>query len=212
VLNVLPPMVKNRTKRVYDLVAGVYPASSYLFHSKAHQCVMEMSQIRDGMRVLEIATGSGEMLDLLVKANPSGATFGTDLSPNMAAQAAGRVNGRANCQAADACHLPFRCESFDAVVCCYLLELLTGADIERSLREVRRVMKTGGSFTLVLVGQHTAMFNRAYALAGSLVPAFWGRQVEARVPALIDETGLRITGDRSLRQGFYPSRILTAKK
>jgi ubiquinone/menaquinone biosynthesis C-methylase UbiE len=36
------------------------------------------------MRVLEIATGSGEMFRRLIRANRSGATVGLDLSPNMA--------------------------------------------------------------------------------------------------------------------------------
>ena len=47
---------------------------------------MDMSGIRDGMSVLEVATGSGEMFKRLVRANPSGRTIGVDLSPNMAAR------------------------------------------------------------------------------------------------------------------------------
>ncbi len=201
-----------KTRWIYDLVAGVYPASTFFFHAKAHQCALEMSGIEDGMTVLEIATGSGEMLARLVEANPGGCTVGTDLSPNMAAHACAKVNKLANCQAADACNLPFRCDSFDAVVCCYLLELLNTDDIEKTLREIVRVMRPKSTFTLVLVGQNTAGFNLAYTVAGSLVPAFWGRQVEAGIPDLIKKLGLTIIGDKSLRQGFYPSRILAAQK
>ena len=59
---------------------------------------------------------------------------------------------------------------------------------------------------------HAEMFNRAYRVCGRLAPAFWGRQVERRAPELIEAAGLRIASDRKIRQGFYPSRILTAQK
>ena len=48
------------TRRVYDLLAGVYPLSTFLFHEKAHKVALSLAGIRDGMRVLEVATGSGD--------------------------------------------------------------------------------------------------------------------------------------------------------
>ena len=77
----MPHTIAARTRRVYDLVSSVYPVSTYFFHSKAHDCALRHSGIRNGMRVLEVATGSGEMFRRLVKANPDGRTFGLDLSP-----------------------------------------------------------------------------------------------------------------------------------
>lgn len=209
--------VSDRTRRVYDYLAGVYPVSTFFFHSKAHKCALEMSGIRNGMRVLEVATGSGEMFRRLVKANATGSTFGFDLSPNMAARTQRRAREEfpgadASCQAVDATHIPFPDETFDAVVCCYLLELLSTPDICIALREFRRVLKPGGRFTLVLIGQHTELFNRAYRVCGSLAPAFWGRQVDQRVPAMIDAANLEILSQKTVRQGFYPSRVLSAIK
>src|SRR5258708_22511109 len=76
----------DRTRRVYDRLAGVYPLSTMFFHSRAHRCALRASGLRDGMRVLEVATGSGEMFRRLVRANRKGSTVGVDLSPNMAAR------------------------------------------------------------------------------------------------------------------------------
>ena len=108
--------------------------------------------------------------------------------------------------------MPFRDESFDAVMCCYLLELLSSDDIVVALQEIYRVLRRRGTFTLVLIGQNTEFFNQAYRVCGSLVPAFWGRQVAQRIPELIETLDFRITGDKALRQGFYPSRVLTARR
>ena len=58
--------------------------------------------------------------------------------------------------------MPFRNESFDAIFCCYLLELLSADDIAGTLREFRRVLRDRGHLTLVLIGQNTAVFNAIY--------------------------------------------------
>lgn len=217
VTGAMPRTIADRTRRVYDALSMVYPASTFFFHSKAHRRAMEMSGIRDGMRVLEVATGSGEMFHRLVTANPNGWTLGIDLSPNMAARTQRMARrqypeSRANCKAVDARYMPFRGETFDAVMCCYLLELLSSDDIVVTLQEIYRVLRRRGTFTLVLIGQNTELFNQAYKVCGSLAPAFWGRQVAQRIPELIESLDFTITGDEAVRQGFYPSRVLTARK
>ena len=216
-VNGLPATLADRTKKVYDRMAAVYPVSTMLFHSRAHRCALEASGIEDGMKVLEVATGSGEMFRRLVRANGSGATIGVDISPNMAARTQRTARSRfplaqTHCQAVDARHMPFRNEAFDAIFCCYLLELLSGDDIVGTLREFRRVLRASGRLTLVLIGQNTPMFNAIYKVVGKVAPAFWGRQVERRVPELIESARFEILKDRVVRQTFYPSRVLVARK
>lgn len=213
----LPITIAERTRRVYDRLSFVYPLSTMFFHSKAHRTALEDAQIRDGMKVLEVATGSGEMFRRLVKTNPRGATIGLDLSPNMAARTQRQTleefpEAVARCQAVDARYLPFRDGSFDAVVCCYLLELLSRPDILRTLEEIRRVLKPRGTFSLVLIGQNTEFFNHIYRTMGSLVPAFWGRQIEQSVPDFLEACDFEILTDRVVTQTLYPSRVLTARK
>jgi ubiquinone/menaquinone biosynthesis C-methylase UbiE len=216
-VNGLPATLADRTRKVYDRMAAVYPVSTMLFHSRAHRCALEASGIQNGMKVLEVATGSGEMFRRLVRANGSGATIGVDLSPNMAARTQRTARSKfplaqTHCQAVDARHMPFRNESFDAIFCCYLLELLSGDDIVGTLREFRRVLRNRGNLTLVLIGQSTPMFNAIYKVVGKVAPAFWGRQVERRVPELIQSARFEILQDRVVRQTFYPSRVLVARK
>jgi ubiquinone/menaquinone biosynthesis C-methylase UbiE len=215
--NGLPRTIAERTRRVYDRLAAVYPLSTMFFHSRAHRCALEASGIRDGMRVLEVATGSGEMFRRIVRENRSGATVGIDLSPNMAARTQQRIRrefpeSATLCQAVDARFMPFSDESFDAVFCCYLLELLSGEDILKALAEIRRVLRKDGKMALVCIGQDTELFNRAYRVAGGIAPAFWGRQVENHVAPLIEASRLHIIRDHHVRQGFYPSRVLVAEK
>jgi ubiquinone/menaquinone biosynthesis C-methylase UbiE len=209
--------IAERTRRVYDHISAIYPASTFFFHSKAHKCLLNHAKIQNGTQVLEIATGSGEMFRRLVRTNPDGKTYGLDLSPNMAARTQRRARqefpkAEAHCGAVDVRSMPFRNASFDAVVCCYLLELLGQDDIRLTLREIARVLRPGGKFSLVVIGQNAPIFNRLYFVCGSLVPAFWGRQVEQSVPNLIHKAGLKIVADDLVRQTGYPSRVLIAQK
>ncbi len=213
----MPRTIARRTRRIYDTVASIYPASTFFFHSRAHACALKHAGIRNGMRVLEVATGSGEMFRRLIKANPEGKTFGLDLSPNMAARTQDRARrefptAQSHCGAVDVRSMPFQNASFDAVVCCYLLELLAHDDIRLTLREIRRVLRSDGTFALVVIGQNAKIFNRLYDIAGAAVPAFWGRQIDHAVPHLIEESGMKIEVTQAVKQSGYPSRVLIARR
>src|SRR5579885_55713 len=209
--------IAERTRRVYDRMAARYPVRCLLFHSRAHRCALRRSGIRDGMRVLEVATGSGEMFRRLVRANPDGRTFGLDLSPKMAARTQRHARAefpraRAHCEAVDVRHMPFRDGAFDVLICCYLLELLSDDDIRLTVSEFRRVLRRDGVLTLVVIGEDRRLFNNLYKICGRLAPAFWGRQVERVVPQVLEANALRIVSEDSVRQWFYPSRVFTARK
>lgn len=213
----LPKTIAARTRRIYDVVSTVYPLSTFCFHSRAHKTALEMSGIRNGMRVLEVATGSGEMFRRLVRANPDGSVVGVDLSPRMAARTFKQVRQEfpdvdTHCQAVDARFLPFQNGTFDAVICCYLLELLATEDIVLTLEEVRRVLRPKGTATIVLIGQSGPTFNQLYRVATKVAPAFWGRQVERGVPQLMESTRLKIYAQRDVRQAGYPSRVVAARR
>jgi hypothetical protein len=78
--------------------------------------------------------------------------------------------------------------------------------------EFHRVLRARGRLALVMIGQDTAAFNTLYRVLGKLAPAFWGRQVEDRVPDLIAASDFQIVSEQVVRQGFYPSRVLVAHK
>jgi ubiquinone/menaquinone biosynthesis C-methylase UbiE len=209
--------IPDRTRRVYDLLAGVYPVSSTLFHSRAHKTALSLAGIRSGMRVLEVATGSGEMFGRIMRANPEGLTCGVDLAPRMAAKtqrsARRKMPGvRAHCQVVDARNIPFRDGAFDAVVSCYLLELLAEADIARTMREMHRVLRPGGRMALVLIGQQEPAFNAWYRMISRFMHGFLGPQMESGIGDFMAACGFRMEHDVRVRQRGYPSRVVVGRK
>lgn len=213
----IPVTIANRTRRVYDLLAGIYPLSSYLFHARAHRIALDLSGIQDRMKVLEVAVGSGEMFSHIAARNPGGLNVGLDLSPQMAAvtlSRLGREHPEVNCtiEAADSRLMPFRDESFDAVMCCYLLELLASNDIVKTLHEMHRVLRPGGTLTLIMISQNKESFNRAYRVASKVIPAFLGQQMDRRGVELLEACGFQVRDTKTVTQTLYPSRVVLSKR
>ena len=217
-VSAMPNTLADRTRRVYDRLAAVYPVSTMFFHSRAHRCALGASGLRDGMKVLEVATGSGEMFRRLVRANARGTTVGVDLSPNMAART--QRTARAQISACAGALPGGGCPPYavpQRILRRHLLLLPAGTAFGAKTswarwREFRRILRDRGNLTLVLIGQNTATFNAVYKVLGKVAPAFWGRQVEQRVPNLIETARFEIVQDRMVRQTFYPSRVLVARK
>lgn len=213
VMDRIPAAMARRTRFVYDAIAGVYPISSYLFHAKAHRTAIELSGLQEGMSVLEVATGSGELFQRLLAANRSGCTAGIDLSPRMAAHTKAKTlrqfpTARVICSASDVCQLPFADDSFDAVFCCFVFELIDEASVEDAIAELRRVVRPGGVASIVIIPEDKSFFSRLYQTCGKVVPAFWGRRVEKELLELFGRHGFHERRSRRVRQTGYVSRVV----
>jgi SAM-dependent methyltransferase len=99
-----------------------------------------------GMRVLDLASGTGEPALTLAPLIAPGTVTATDVVPEMVAiateNAAAQGIANMHVQRADAEALPFPDASFDRVTCRF--GVMYFADVPRALREVRRVLRPGG--------------------------------------------------------------------
>jgi ubiquinone/menaquinone biosynthesis C-methylase UbiE len=105
--------------------------------------------VRGCKSILDAACGNGRYSINLVKhADPDAKLTAFDLSQNMLARARKRLNSdRVSFAASDLTRLPYSAETFDAVVCGWVLEHLP--DPRPGLRELARVMKSGGKLLLM---------------------------------------------------------------
>jgi SAM-dependent methyltransferase len=104
-----------------------------------------------GMRVLDVAAGSGQpALTIASRIQPGGTLLGIDFSPEMRAVAERRAReaGATNVsfRTMDAEQLELPDASFDAVTCAY--GIIFFPDAQRALSEMRRVLKPGGRIAL----------------------------------------------------------------
>ncbi|MCS6908247.1 MAG: ubiquinone/menaquinone biosynthesis methyltransferase [Anaerolineales bacterium] len=106
--------------------------------------VVQRAAIPSSGRVLDLGTGTGDLALEVVRYTPAVQVVAADFAlPMMQVGRRGKPAIIRWC-AADALSLPFPSESFDAVVSGFLLRNV--ADLERSLSEQYRVLRTGGKW------------------------------------------------------------------
>ncbi len=96
-------------------------------------------------RVLDLATGTGDLALVLQRKLPSAEVIGADFSEEMLAVAGGK--GLRETVVADARHLPFDDNSFDVVTIAFGIRNLP--DWSEGLREMRRVIRPGGRLLIL---------------------------------------------------------------
>jgi demethylmenaquinone methyltransferase/2-methoxy-6-polyprenyl-1,4-benzoquinol methylase len=139
-----------RVRGVFDSVAGQYDVMNDLMSAGLHRYwkrfAVEACAVRDGMRVLDLAGGTGDLARLLARCvGASGQVVLTDI--NSAMINAGRdrlVNEGIFLPAVqcDAERLPFADNHFDRVTIAFGLRNVTHQDA--ALREMYRVVMPGG--------------------------------------------------------------------
>jgi ubiquinone/menaquinone biosynthesis C-methylase UbiE len=153
--------------------------------------LLRAARIAPGMRVLDIAAGTGLAAEAALKiVGPTGHVTAADLSPAMVEKARERLGHAKNASMTveDGQALSFLDESFDAVMCS--LGLMFFPDPQRGLAEFRRVLRSGGRAAVSVNTVPKRSYNTRINLAiARYVPSL--SEATARVFSLGDETKLR---------------------
>ncbi|ABF40624.1 demethylmenaquinone methyltransferase [Candidatus Koribacter versatilis Ellin345] len=119
------------------------------------EAIVAAADIRPGLRVLDVASGTGEpAISIATALNATGRVIATDISsePLTIGEQRAHERGLTNIefQHADVHDLPFPDNSFDLVTS--RLGAMFFADINQALREIHRVLTIGGRATLLAWG------------------------------------------------------------
>ena len=139
-------------------LAEVWPARQAEFAVQtraATELVLSLAEIEPGLHVLDLACGAGEpALSLARAVGPNGKVVATDLVPGAVELVRERARAEGlttlSGEVADAEALPFPDAVFSRVTC--RLGAMFFADVERALREVRRVLVPRGRAAFVAWG------------------------------------------------------------
>ncbi|HEX6612343.1 MAG TPA: class I SAM-dependent methyltransferase [Rhodanobacteraceae bacterium] len=169
-------------------------------------------------RVFEFGCGTGKFAARLLGEHlPASADYlGCDVSPVMVGLAKGRLEAfgvRAQAVLADAAvRFPLSGHSVDRVVCSYVLDLLSEADIGRFLSEAHRVLMPGGRLCIASLTQGVSLPSRIIASLWMSVfrlrPALVGGCRPILVHAFVDPENWRIVHRRVLTPYGVPSEVL----
>jgi len=138
--------------RKYDLMNDVMSAG---LHRTWKRFAVEVSGVKKGDRVLDVAGGSGDLSRLFAKkAGASGQVILTDINASMLAVGRDRLMDDGIAVPAlqcDAEKLPFPDEYFDCVIVAFGLRNMTHKD--KALAEMQRVLKRGGRLLVLEFSQ-----------------------------------------------------------
>ena len=165
---VSPEEKTRRVRGVFDSVAGKYDLMNDLMSAGLHRAwkrfAVEVSAVRAGSSVLDLAGGTGDLARLFSeRVLDTGCVVHTDINGAMLAAGRDKLIDRGLLLPTVQCNaeaLPFRAASFDCVSIAFGLRNVTRKD--KALAEMRRVLKPGGR-ALVLE------FSRVWA---PLAPAY----------------------------------------
>ena len=200
----------DRLSKWYDLLAG----SS---EKKFADIGLQKLDVKAGEKILETGFGTGSSLVSLAQhVGTTGKVYGVDLSTGMlrVAQRKLKENGiliGVELQRADAAHLPYPDNFFDAVFMSFVLELFDTPELPLVLHECKRVLQSNGRIGLVALSKQKKLSVRLYEWFHMRFPAY----VDCRpifVRETIEKAGFQIMDAMEMVMWGLPVEIVVAQK
>ena len=189
---ILPLTVQNAYRERYRALRPGWSSSGDQLEA------MVRSHATPSSRVLDLGCGRGGVVELVWR----DVKLAAGLDPDVPSLSEHRAPGMPTVRGVGE-HIPFGGETFDLVVCVWVLEHLR--DPAQALREVRRVLRSGGHFIFVTpnVRNPLVLANRIGkalpSLQRRLVPRIYGRAEADTFP--VQYRANTVTAIRSLARG-----------
>jgi demethylmenaquinone methyltransferase/2-methoxy-6-polyprenyl-1,4-benzoquinol methylase len=129
-----------RIARHYDVVNRVISLGQ---DRRWRRLALDAAELRPGIRILDVATGTGDLALMAKRGTPSAEVVGADLTMGMLRRAQVKVEeADVPWVLSDGLALSFAGESFDVVTSAFMMRNVP--DVEQALREQVRVIRPGG--------------------------------------------------------------------
>ena len=161
-------MKAEKVRRVFDSVSERYDVMNDLMSLGMHRAwkafAISIARVRRGERVLDVATGSGDLAAALApRALPEGEVWITDINRRMLERGRDRLLDEGLALPAVQCdgeRMPFPSAYFDCVTVGFGLRNMTRKDA--ALAEMARVLKPGGRVVVLEFSKVWKPLERAY--------------------------------------------------
>lgn len=193
----IPAFGKDALLPFYDLLTRV------LGMSRAYDELVAHAELADGLRVLEIGCGTGNVTVRAKRAAPGADVVASDPDPLALARAqrkARRLTG-IRFERAYAQQLPFADGEFDRALSSMMLHHLDDDVKAGALAEVYRVLRPGGSLHIVDIGGHTTGHHGLAARWMKDNPHAAGNLGDA-IPRVLRSVGFECTAVGTRRNRF----------
>lgn len=153
---------------VFDSVASKYDVMNDVMSAGLHRIwkrfAVDQLQLRNGEKVLDLASGTGDLIALMKPlVGEAGTVLHTDINAAMLAEGRNRLLDRGVIAPSAQCNaeaLPFADRSFDAVTIAFGLRNVTHKD--KALAEMHRVLRVGGRALVLEFSKPNAPLKAPY--------------------------------------------------
>jgi demethylmenaquinone methyltransferase/2-methoxy-6-polyprenyl-1,4-benzoquinol methylase len=143
-----------QVEAMFDRIAGFYDVMNSVMtaglHHRWRARAADLADVRPGDRVLDVATGTGDLaIELAKRVAPGGEVVGSDFSEGMLERARAKTTGRADLrwERGDALALPYADDEFQAATVGFGARNF--GDLEQGIAEMARVVKPGGKVVVL---------------------------------------------------------------
>ena len=169
---------------MFSRIAGRYDLLNDLLSFGIHRLwkkkTVKMSEIKPGSRVLDCASGTGDLaIEFKKMSGIKGFVLATDFNPEMLSYAEKKFkkkNYKIDIEVADVLNLRFEDNSFDIASIGFGIRNVDS--VQRCLEEMARVVKSGGKVLVLEFGQPQGLFSLFYN--------FYSRYIIPIIGKLID--------------------------
>jgi ubiquinone/menaquinone biosynthesis C-methylase UbiE len=216
-----PPILKREyslaeVEKEYSRAAWIYDLWANLTETKAVARSLELANVMDGERVLEVAVGTGLAFKMVVDRNRHGRNEGIDISPRMLSAAIERMRGYDDnsyrLQVGDARALPFDSDEFDLVINHYMLDLFPEVDFVPVLDEFFRVLRPSGRLVLVTMAFGDKWYNGLWLWIAKYFPTLLTNCRPVSISSFATVAGFKDLEVESVSQNTVPSQVIIARK
>ena len=201
---------------VYDSLSKTYDIWGKLAETRARNRALELANIKDGQKILEVAVGTGLGFYEIVQRNPNGTNIGVDISPGMLQKAEKRLGqlSAANYELkiGNAFSLEAEDESFDLLVNNYMFDLIAFDDMDTILKEFKRVLKKGGKLILVNMTEGESFGSGIYSLIYRISPKSFAGCRAVKLSDRLQQHGFEVKLREYHQQWWFPSEVILACK
>ncbi len=174
-----------KVREVFDSVADNYDIMNDVMSMGIHRLwkrfTMEMTGLKPGQRVLDLASGTGDLAAKLSKrVGSKGQVISSDINGAMLGNGRSRlidmgIVGNINFVQANAQYLPFPDNYFDCITIAFGLRNVT--DKEMALRAMHRCLKPGGRLLVLEFSQPTPALKPIYDTYSFKLLPFMGKLI-----------------------------------
>lgn len=204
------------TKNSYRKVAWFYDLWSRLTESKAARKILELAEIKDNQRIIEIACGTGTVFREIVRKNPNGENTGIDLSPDMLNSTKRKLQSlninNFNLIEADVLNLNLPDNSFDIIINNFLIDLMPEELFGKIASEFYRILKPGGAAVISTFSFGKKKVNKFWLWVAKEFPDLLTGCRPVEFNQYLISAGFSIEKVLQLSQNTFPSEVIKAKK